>query len=419
MPEAVAQVLRKSGHATAGALYASLAASDDNELIDLLGAELIIGETHFFRIAPQMQALRAVVLPDIAARRADARRLGIWSAGCSTGEEAYTLAILLHETLPRSVPWDVQLLATDLSHRAIAVARRAVYGEWSFRETPDTARARYFTADGTRWRLSDSIKEMVRFSHLNLMTDAFPAPYPDGPNLDLILCRNVTIYFSPEACHRLYERLAYTLSPGGWLILGPSDPTPSLPTMLEPVPVPGAVLWRRVAGVAPREAPSAPKAGKSPVVPALASSRVKLNTGMGGNHPLRMGEPGQSRPTARADGAPASLEPLSEAGTSEIEVHLLIGLKHLDAGVVPEAIASLRRAAYLDSSHSMAHFGLGKAYLHGGDTSRARAAFSHTRRLLAAMPLDQLIAGGGDMTAEELSFAVDAHLVALGGMGKP
>jgi chemotaxis protein methyltransferase CheR len=400
-----------------------LASTDDGDLMDLLGADLTIGETHFFRIAPQIEALRTVVLPDIIARRAGARRLGIWSAGCSTGEEAYTLAILLREALPASDYWEVQLLGTDLSHRAIAVARAAVYGEWSFRETPETARARYFTPEEARWRLAESIQRMVRFSHLNLMADLFPSPDPAGPSLDLILCRNVTIYFSPEACRRLYRRLAEALSPGGWLIVGPSDPTPLHPTMLEPVPVAGAILWRRVVAAGSSMAPTAPMLSYTPehhaIVPALAGRRVKPRTNEAGSGSGRAVPPSGPRNSARPYPPAARAESIPDATASEVEAHVLHGLKHLEAGAVDEAIASLRRAAYLNSGHSLAQFSLGKAYAHGGDAPRARAAFSHARRLLAAMPADQAVDAGGEMTAEELRFAVDAHLAALGGAREP
>jgi chemotaxis protein methyltransferase CheR len=410
LPAAVSEVLRKSGHATAADLYATLAATDDSDLMDALGAGLTIGETHFFRIAPQIEALRSVVLPEIMARRAAMRRLGIWSAGCSTGEEAYTMAMLVHEALPASDHWEAQVLGTDLSHRALATAREAVYGEWSFRETPEPARARYFTSEGTRWRLTESIKRMVRFSHLNLMADAFPSPGPAGPTLDLILCRNVTIYFSPEACRRLYRRLAEALLPGGWLILGPSDPTPTHPILLEPVTVAGAILWRRTTSIGSVDTatPSINSFTSTyrPIVPALAGRRVR------------------SRPTAPSPGPPtakqhiARPEPARNTVAPKVEAHLLLGLQHLDAGDVDEAIASLRRAAYLNGDHSLTQFSLGKAYLHGGDAARARAAFSHARRLLAAAPDDQPVDVGGEMTAGELRFAVEAHLAALGGTGE-
>jgi chemotaxis protein methyltransferase CheR len=415
LPAAVAASLRKSGLATAADLYAMLAASDDSTLMDMLGADLTIGETHFFRIAPQIEALRAIVLPEIMARRSATRRLGIWSAGCSTGEETYTLAMLAHEALPATERWEARILGTDLSHRALATAREALYGEWSFRETPGSARARYFTAEGRRWRLAESIKRMVHFSHLNLMADVFPTPDPASPGLDLILCRNVTIYFSPEACTRLYRRLAEALAPGGWLVLGPSDPTPDHPALLEPMPVAGAILWRRKAPVGSAGTPAPAiepfTSEYRPIVPALAGRRVRPHAAATNPSTVRAGPALQGPGDARSN-------PVPNIPAPDFEAHLLLGLRHLDAGAVDEAIAGLRRAAFLNAEHSLTQFSLGKAYLHAGDASRARAAFSHARRLLAAAPADQPVEVGGEMTAEELRFAVEAHLAALSGMGE-
>src|SRR5207253_9059874 len=138
-------------------------------------------------------------------------------------------------------------------------ARHATYGEWSFRDTPSRVRAHYFTPVGKRWRLADSIRRIVRFAHLNLAADVFPSPGPTGPDLDLIVCRNVTIYFSADATRQLYARFAEALVPEGWLVLGPSDPAPEDCPGLEAVHLPAAVLWRRrvSAGGVSRAAPHA------------------------------------------------------------------------------------------------------------------------------------------------------------------
>jgi chemotaxis protein methyltransferase CheR len=406
LPLAVSHVLSKSGHATPGELYATLATTEDRTLMDLLGADLVIGETHFFRIAPQIEALRAAVLPAIMARRAGTRRLSMWSAGCSTGEEAYTLAMLAREVLPASNPWHVQLFGTDLSYRAIAAAREALYSEWSFRETPEWVRTRWFTPEGARLRLNESIKRMVRFSELNLMDDAFPSPGAAGTGFDLILCRNVTIYFSHDTSQRLYRRFAEALSPGGWLILGPSDPVPNQPTWLEPVSIGGAIVWRRPTEPGPVEirgtatlTPEYRPTPAAPVARTIRSSGAAARPGVGPRH-LARPDPTPARPAA------------------DLQAHLLLGLKHLEAGAVDEAITSLRRAAYVDGNHSLTQYSLGRAYLQAHDAPRAHAAFNRARQLLAAGSADQVVEVGGDMTIEELRFAVEAHLAALGGGGE-
>src|SRR2546430_1384388 len=183
LDDAVAHLLTRTAHAGPRELYNALARDAGRDLVDSLAADLTVGETHFFRIGPQIQALQRTVLPDIIERRSAERRLGLWSAGCSTGEEAYTLAILLHDALPAHQTWDITLLATDINRRALDTAQQAIYGEWSFRDTPDLIRQRYFTATGKRWRLGEPVRRMVRFAPLNLVADAFPSPGPHGAGL--------------------------------------------------------------------------------------------------------------------------------------------------------------------------------------------------------------------------------------------
>src|SRR5262249_11865871 len=245
LDEAVAALAADAECASPQALYEAFAAGSRWDLLEALVGQLTVGETHFFRVAPQIEALQRVVLPELIQRRAAQRRLSIWSAGCSTGEEPYTLAILVREQLPAARGWDIQILATDVSHPALQAARHATYGEWSFRDTPSRVRTQDFTPVGKRWRLSDSIRRMVRFAHLNLAADVFPSPAPTGPTRDPIVCRNVTIYFSADATRRLYARFADALVPEGWLVLGPSDPAPDNCPGLDAVHLPGVMLWRR------------------------------------------------------------------------------------------------------------------------------------------------------------------------------
>lgn len=424
LPEVIALHLSEHGNPTARSLYAKLDSNlgDARDVLHKFAADLTIGETHFFRVAPQIEALRSTVLPELLHAKADLRRLRMWSAGCSTGEEPFTLAILLRELMTQQEEWDIQLLATDLSHRALASAREGLYAEWSFRETPDWVRPQSFSPEGKRWRLNDKVRRMVRFEHLNLMSDTFPSPGPNGPDLDLILCRNVTIYFGPETTQRLYRRFAEALVPGGWLVLGPSDPTPEQPSELHPVALPSAILWRR--SITAKDA--------EPVMTLTSRDKVTRLVTAPDRLPSRnMHRPVTPRPVAvskrqRPTLAPApapgrksdemsrraQAEQLVSTQPSDVDGHLLLGLIHLDEGANGPAIESLRRAAFLDSGHSFAHFSLASAYLQGGDATRALAAFSHVRRLLAAVPSDEVVPGGG-MPAEELRYAVEIHLAAL------
>ncbi len=184
-------------------------------------APLTSGETYFFRDHGQIDLLRLSLLPDLIERRRRTKKLRLWSAGCATGEEVYSLAILVDMLLPKRDDWDILILGSDSNQTALAKAERGSYGQWSFRMVSPTLRQRYFKKDGDRYQLDEHIRSMVTFQAGNLINDHFP-----GRNLvdmDLILCRNVFIYFTPEAVIRVANKLAATLSPDGYLMTGHTE----------------------------------------------------------------------------------------------------------------------------------------------------------------------------------------------------
>jgi chemotaxis protein methyltransferase CheR len=185
LEEAIGEKLQETAYDTPDELYRAFAAGWRPELLESLAARLTVGETHFMRVRPQIEALRNVVFPDLIGRRAATRRLRLWSAGCATGEEVYTLAILLHEQFPATEGWNINFLASDMSDQALETARAGLYRAWSFRDTPQEFRNRYFTPENGRWRLDERIRRMVYFTHLNLAADWFPSPTTS--DMDLIV----------------------------------------------------------------------------------------------------------------------------------------------------------------------------------------------------------------------------------------
>ncbi|HEY0836273.1 MAG TPA: protein-glutamate O-methyltransferase CheR, partial [Azospirillum sp.] len=208
--------------------------------------EIAIGETFFFRYLEQFEALRALVIPECLRRNADVRALRVWSAGCSIGAEAYSVEILLKRFFGRELRgWSVSIMGTDINRAFLAQARAAVYGDWAMRGMPDDVRADCFEARDGGWRLKDAYREWTRFSHFNLAESALPAFAEGLAGFDVVLCRNVMIYFDEPSRARLVRGLRDTLADGGWLLVGHAEAGMELSTLFTPVSVPGATLYRK------------------------------------------------------------------------------------------------------------------------------------------------------------------------------
>ncbi len=180
---------------------------------------LTIHETYFFREEQQLKAFGEEILPEIQERKNDHKSLRIWSAGCSTGEEPYTLAIILRER-PEFRDWDVEIFATDISQRVLQSARRGHYQMTAFRSMDPKYLAAHFSKEGNGYRISDAIKKNVAFLHINLL-DSNRLSFIN--RMDIIFCRNVIIYFDREAKRKVIEMFHSKLKDKGYLLLGHSE----------------------------------------------------------------------------------------------------------------------------------------------------------------------------------------------------
>ncbi len=192
------------------------------ELVSLLN-EITIGETSFFRNRPQFEALRKVVLPRVKEAKAKLNLpvIRIWSAGCSTGEEPYTLAMALLEEAPVLFKgWSFEVHATDINERSVATAQIGVYGEYSLRNTEPYFLQKYFTGAGDKFTVTPELKSVVRFSRLNLFDDA---EVSSMKAMDVIVCCNVLIYFDAASKTRVVQQFSRTLLSHGYLFLGHAE----------------------------------------------------------------------------------------------------------------------------------------------------------------------------------------------------
>jgi chemotaxis protein methyltransferase CheR len=429
----------------------------DREAFDSLVAELTVGETYFFREPEQLAFIRRTVLPDLGARH-ERRGVRVWSAGCASGEEAYSLAILLHET---GMAPEAEVLGTDISRARIAVARRGCYAPWSLRGVPDEVVSRYFRRRDGKYKLAPVIRSMASFRYQNLPDGTGAPRFSDARGADLILCRNVLIYFDRDAVTRAAHRLLAALDDDGWLFLGASDPPLADLVPCEVVMTEAGVAYRRQPArqdIAPRpvtgfdlfapvpneNAPgvpvpheSAPEASTPTTPPTSGGSAEELTPAHSLRYAARDYERAADLATIRVREdarderawvtlvrALANLGRLADAGracAAALESHRMSPeLVHLHAALLgsagrhAEAAMAARRALYLDRTLSPAHLLLGASLARLGDVAGARRALRNAERLLAALPANAPVAVADGQPAGRLLADVRAHLRLLG-----
>lgn len=231
----------------AGIAQRLLAAPLNKRQIEALAGALTVGETFFFRDRATFTALEHDILPAlIAARRTKDRHLRLWSAGCCTGEEPYSLAMLIARLLPDREDWRITILATDINPRFLQKAEEGIFPDWSFRDVPPWLKQRYFTpTPNGRFAILPHIKEMVTFRSLNLVEDAYPSLINGTHALDIIFCRNVLIYLSAAQTQKVVGNFIKSLVPGGWLSVSATEASPVLFHDFETVSFPGVTFYRK------------------------------------------------------------------------------------------------------------------------------------------------------------------------------
>lgn len=420
-----------------------LRAADTSSLVwdDLIG-EISIGESYFFRDHAQMLALRTVILPALIARHRDDRTLRIWSAGCSTGEEPCSVAMLLVDLLDDAVSWNLTILATDINRRALSQAATGRYREWSFRTTDPAARARHFSADNGLFVLRPEIRNMVVFGYLNLAAGAYPSLVTQTNALDLILWRNVAIYLPPEVVRTVAERLHQCLLPDGYLIVGAAEAnaltyqrfttltvcgtTVYQKTSARPA-VPEAALPARISqppNPPPRQPQRQPTPRLAPPPPAPVDSRTAYDEGMAlqrARQPEGALAAFAASLTADPTFAPAHhalarihanrgdlvearrrCEQALRHDPALAEAHYTLALICVESGRQDEAVACLRKALYLAPEFALAHFSLANILERAGRSQDAARHRRHALRIAAALPEADVVAGSDDLTGAQL-----------------
>ena len=376
------------------------------EQLDSLAAHLTVGETYFFRDPAVFEALASRVIPALVQdRRGRAKRLRIWSAGCCTGEEPYSIAIALRRAIPDLDDWQVTILASDLNPRFLRKATEGIYGQWSFRGVPDAMRDAWFhrTRDG-RFEILPVVRKMVTFECLNLVEDTYPSLTNNTNALDLIFCRNVLMYFSPEQVRRVVANLRRSLAEGGMLAVSASEGSRELFGEFVSAEIPGITLYRKAA---PAVAAPPPLQTRMPEPPTVLAPKL-APTARAKRREAPAAAPDHAADARRLANEGKLTEALA-ACTRAIAADKLVAAHHYLHGVIlqeqavlDDAVAAFKRALYLDPDFVIAHFALGHLLLRQSRSREAARCFANAHSLLRNCAPDSLPPESDGITAGRL-----------------
>jgi len=357
----------------------------DRSALGAVARGVTIGETYFFREPQQIDVVRTQLLP-AALERSSHTPVVMLSAGCSSGEEAYTLATLARELLGADASNRVRVLGFDVNERSLATARRAVYRPWSLRGVPREVQDRWFDKVEDGVRVVPQVRALVTFERRNLVdpTDALPAG-----TADIILCRNVLIYLDDASVNAALQMLATALRPSGSLILGSAEGALLTAAGLGAQDAGGVWVHTKGAPVAPYVIPSTPPPATARIAPTRTSAA-----------PPRRRAPVAAPLEREAKQAPAPAEEETAARCVERGFAVL-------ASSPEDAAKEVRRALLLDRTLASAHVLAASVALSQGQLEAARRSLRHARRHLAEVAPCSIVAGAGGATAAELTAYCD------------
>ena len=422
------------------------------EQMEILASHLTIAETYFWREPQVFEALGERILPElIRSREKGDRRLRIWSAGCATGEEPYSIAIALRRALPALEKWHITILATDINPRILRRAAAGVYRQWSFRNTPPWLIEAYFHGKKDKvFEILPEIRKMVTFAYLNLAEDIYPSPLNNTNAMDIIFCRNVLMYFEPERARQVGAGLYRSLVDGGWLVVASSELNQQMFSSFQPIHFPGAIVYRKEGVKAGpladgrltqaafpepmRQTPFVSAAEFSAATPTLAALTSFENSEKIPAAPIRQPERNEDtevldlmeEPSVAGVAAEFPKEEAPEATTMGVRAlanqgqlaealalcakaltadKLRPDLYYLRAMILQElnrfeeAAISLKRALYLDPNFLLTHFALGNLALRRGKIRAAKKYFENTLALLNSCGQDDILPESEGLTA--------------------
>jgi chemotaxis protein methyltransferase CheR len=426
-------------HDMTGFIQWLLSAPLNKEQTDILAAHLTISETYFWREPQVFTALTDYILPELirsksreqgaGSKEQRERSIRIWSAGCSTGEEPYSIAIALKKTIQKIEDWNITILATDINPKALEKAVAGIYGTWSFRNSPAWLRSTWFhNKEDRQYEIIPEIKKMVTFSCLSLVE---MSAIGNVSAMDIIFCRNVLMYFTKEWVTKISQNLFNSLSEDGWFVVSSSELSSWVFPQFTPVNFPGAVLYRKGKNGSayscdiPSDEMPEPSSDTAFLTTEVSPKRVVKEVAKVVAKEDIVNTPEESytdkifaiRLLANLGHLAEALSLCNEAIASE---KLTPGLYFLRASILQEldnsseAIASLKKAIYIDPDYVMGHFALGNLYNRQGNDRNAKQHFNNVLDLLNNCSNDDILPESEGLSVKYIREIIFANMQILG-----
>jgi chemotaxis protein methyltransferase CheR len=393
----------------------------DNESQFLIAA-FTVGETYFFRNSNHWKALKNKILPEIIKRKlnCDDKSIRIWSAACSSGEESYTIAIVIRETIPFYQNWNIEILATDINELSLSKAKNGKFTENAFRETPDEYKKKYFSKTKGAYKIHKQLKQMITFEQFNLIcNNGFPKQYSC---FDIIFCRNALMYFSPEIALSVVSAMYNALNHDGYLFLGHTEGPLTKNVNLKPLSFCNAFVYQKqdvpstkFQARSKKRSPLPQKLNKQKNCPVVYLRNNQINENpipvrqknyfAEALHLFSIGKINEAQHMLNQNNENQNLYSLILVGLIYIhkkdlnaaqvifeearliydltpETHMLGAMIHEEMNNISDAINGCRNAIFLDQNFFYPHLRLGEIYRKLGDQKKKQKSFSNALRVL-------------------------------------
>jgi chemotaxis protein methyltransferase CheR len=430
-----------------------------HEHVEILTTHLTINETYFWREPETFEALEQSILPELIRSRQEKKRIRIWSAGCSTGEEPYSIAIALHRAIPQIKDWNITILATDINPRILHRATAGLYSQWSFRNSPQWLKEKYVSLkEKDIFEIIPEIKRMVKFEYLNLADNVFPSPLNDTNAMDIIFCRNVLMFFSEKRRSQVVRGLFNSLIQNGYLVVSASELSLQSLSEFTAMNFPGMILYQKtskklkVQQQIPVEVPvHTPMVFSWPLSPVNTIVEIepqirKIENDIfqetkipdhihslfdeavvsyaQGNYAdviekLQIDDQTSEERIllirayanqGKLDGALQSCEKAIAADKLNPGLHYLYATILQENNQLDEAVTSLKRAIFLDSNFVLSYYSLGKIYQRLGNVKSANKCTENVLTILNTCSQNEILFESEGLTAgrfKEIIIAAD------------